>query len=67
MVQPDNLEWRKSSYSSKHNDECVEVALPGDALVRDSKNPKGAVLGFTSAAWATFLHSIPGAEGSVAT
>jgi len=48
--------WRKSSYSGGAEDgNCVEVALADDALVRDSKNPEGAVLTFGSAAWKNFL------------
>ena len=48
--------WRKSSYSGGSEDgNCVEVSLAHDALVRDSKNPSGAVLSFSSAAWKNFL------------
>jgi hypothetical protein len=50
--------WRKSSYSGGAEDgDCVEVSLAHDALVRDSKNPSGGVLTFTSAAWKNFLES----------
>jgi hypothetical protein len=50
--------WRKSSYSgATEDDNCVEVSLAHDALVRDSKNPSGGVLTFTSAAWKNFLES----------
>jgi hypothetical protein len=37
--------------------QCVEVArnLPGIVAVRDSKNPAGPALVFTSDAWAAFL------------
>jgi hypothetical protein len=34
--------WRKSSYSSGQNGNCVEVAHPG--AIRDSKCPDGPVL-----------------------
>ncbi|MEU0877000.1 DUF397 domain-containing protein [Lentzea sp. NPDC005914] len=48
--------WRKSSYSGGAEDgDCVEVSLAHDALVRDSKNPSGGVLTFSSAAWRNFL------------
>jgi hypothetical protein len=48
--------WRKSSYSGGTEDgDCVEVSLSGDALVRDSKNPSGGVLTFSSTAWEKFL------------
>ncbi|MDX8051130.1 DUF397 domain-containing protein [Lentzea sp. BCCO 10_0798] len=50
--------WRKSSYSgATEDDNCVEVSLSSDALVRDSKNPSGGVLTFTSAAWKNFLEN----------
>ena len=50
--------WRKSSYSGGTEDsDCVEVSLSSDALVRDSKNPSGGVLTFTSAAWKNFLEN----------
>ena len=50
--------WRKSSYSGGTEDgDCVEVSLSSDALVRDSKNPSGGVLTFTSDAWKNFLES----------
>ncbi|WP_327355797.1 DUF397 domain-containing protein [Streptomyces sp. NBC_01304] len=49
-------EFAKSSYSSG-NGECVEVAtnLPGSVAVRDSKQPRGATLRFSTAAWHSFL------------
>lgn len=44
--------WRKSTYSGGTGDsECVEVSLAQDALVRDSKNPSGDVLAFSTPAW----------------
>jgi hypothetical protein len=50
--------WRKSSYSGGTEDsDCVEVSLAHDAVVRDSKNPSGGVLTFTSAAWRNFLEN----------
>lgn len=46
--------WRKSTASN--SGACVEVAVAGRAvLVRDSANGGGPVLGFTVAAWSTFL------------
>ncbi|WUD28125.1 DUF397 domain-containing protein [Lentzea sp. NBC_00516] len=50
--------WRKSSYSGgTEDDNCVEVSLSGDALVRDSKSPSGGVLTFSFTAWENFLES----------
>ena len=39
---PTTLRWRKSSYSSGQNGNCVELAYLG--AMRDSKNPDGPVL-----------------------
>lgn len=48
--------WRKSSYSgATEDDNCVEVSLAHDALVRDSKNPSGGVLTFGHRAWEIFI------------
>lgn len=50
--------WRKSVRSAQGN--CVEVArLAGGRVgVRDSKNPLGSVLVFTSAEWGAFVDSV---------
>ncbi|MEU9388865.1 DUF397 domain-containing protein [Streptomyces sp. NPDC048324] len=48
-----SLEWRKSSMSAESN--CVEVALSGHILVRDSKDQNGSVLNFSAACWTSFL------------
>jgi Domain of unknown function (DUF397) len=47
--------WRRSSYSGTGNN-CVEAAaLPdGRIAVRDSKDPHGPKLVFTSTEWAAF-------------
>ncbi|MEV4707157.1 DUF397 domain-containing protein [Actinoplanes sp. NPDC049316] len=53
--------WRKSSRSSAGA--CVEVAPRPDAiLVRDSKNPQGAVLTFSRDAFATFIDGVTAGE-----
>ena len=47
--------WRKSRHSITNGD-CVEVApAVGAILVRDSKNPNGAVLGYPAVSWRSFL------------
>lgn len=60
------LEWRKSSYSGG-NGECVEFAVAASAAVavRDSKDPDGALLRFSGAAWTAFVNDV--AEGAFGT
>jgi hypothetical protein len=55
--------WIKSSLSS-YNGNCVEVAGLGGyrILVRDSKNPRGAVLNFTPAEWDAFIGGVHNGE-----
>jgi hypothetical protein len=55
--------WRKSSRSGPWSDNCVEVAFVGEAiLVRDSKNPDGAVLVFTPNEWDAFVNGAKDGE-----
>jgi Domain of unknown function (DUF397) len=55
--------WRKSTYSSTQGGECVEVAMTGSRiLVRDSKDPDGAKLAFTTSEWAAFLAGVRDGE-----
>ncbi|MCC3315020.1 DUF397 domain-containing protein [Nocardia africana] len=50
--------WFKSSRSGASK-ECVEVAFLNDGVgVRDSKNPTGPALIFTSAEWTAFTTSV---------
>lgn len=50
------LRWRKSSYSTNTNPNCVEVArTPELVAVRDSKDPHGPALTFAPATFAAFL------------
>ncbi|MGH3392699.1 MAG: DUF397 domain-containing protein [Actinomadura sp.] len=53
------LAWRKSSRSSGDGPECVEIASLGAAVaVRDSTNPEGPRLAFSSAEWHAFARGI---------
>ncbi|MBP2320648.1 hypothetical protein JOF56_001033 [Kibdelosporangium banguiense] len=54
MSSLDPLEWRTSSYSA-NSANCVEVAMPADVLVRDSKAPEDGYLVVPSGSWAQFL------------
>lgn len=56
--------YRKSSYSSPAGANCVEVDddHPHGHAVRDSKDPDGAFLVLSTAAWATFTAGIRGGE-----
>ena len=55
--------WRKSSRSGPWTDNCVEVAFVGESiLVRDSKNPDGAVLVFTPSEWDAFVNGAKDGE-----
>ncbi|MFE7528308.1 DUF397 domain-containing protein [Kitasatospora sp. NPDC057542] len=57
--RPDETVWRKSTYSNGDGD-CVEVAdgFTGVVPVRDSKDPHGPALAFTSKAWQAFVAGI---------
>jgi hypothetical protein len=59
----DSATWRKSSYSGSNGGDCVEVATLADGIaVRDSKDPAGAVLTFSPAAWGTFTAAVKSGE-----
>lgn len=50
------VEWRKSTKSGPYSDNCVESAQDGELfLMRDSKDPDGAVLTFTRPEWDAFI------------
>jgi hypothetical protein len=53
------LEFSKSTHSSQYDDppDCVEVAQfpDGARVLRDSANPTGADVRFTSTEWAAFI------------
>ena len=51
-----DLAWRKSSYSSGGDGDCVEIATrPETVHVRDSKDKTGPWLTLSPTAWADFL------------
>jgi hypothetical protein len=55
-------EWHKSSYSQTGG--CVEFTTAADAvLLRDSKDPSGPRLRFSTTHWMTFLGTVR--QGSV--
>ena len=55
-VDLSRAEWFKSTRSGPYCDNCVEVAFVGDGIaVRDSKNPTGPALLFTTDEWDAFV------------
>ncbi|GHE72753.1 DUF397 domain-containing protein [Streptomyces capitiformicae] len=56
--------WRKSSYSNQDGGACVEVSDDFAAIVpvRDSKVPRGPVLVFRTAGWASFVSAVRGGQ-----
>ncbi|MGV9302232.1 DUF397 domain-containing protein [Nonomuraea sp. NPDC003727] len=58
--------WRKSSFSNLSG-ECVEFgrSADGGVMLRDSKDPAGAVLAFTPGEWRAFLAGVRNAEFDV--
>jgi hypothetical protein len=58
-MEDKDMSWRKSSFSNGGANACVETASDdGVVLVRDTTDRDGGTLGFTAAAWHTFLGSI---------
>lgn len=60
--------WRKSSRSG-NGANCIEAAVVGhkaDAgrlvLIRDSKNPNGAILAISPAEWHAFIAEVKGGK-----
>ena len=57
MDKINNAHWRKSTRCGSAA--CVEIAKVDDRVyVRDSKDPKGAVLSFTEQEWEAFAHGM---------
>ncbi|MCX4643603.1 DUF397 domain-containing protein [Streptomyces sp. NBC_01446] len=57
--------WRKSSYSGGESGDCLEVndcPCAAHVPVRDSKNPHGPAVVFTSGAWTAFLGAVKAAD-----
>lgn len=52
--------WRKSTFSGSNGGQCVEVAqnIPGVVALRDSKDPNGPALVFTTGEWAAFVSGV---------
>lgn len=60
------LVFKKSSLSNSQGDQCVEIAThKGSFYVRDSKNPNGPVLEFTSGEWDAFIGGVKADEFDV--
>lgn len=55
--------FKKSSFSGAGNPDCVEVGfVAAEILLRDSKDPDGPVLCFTTGEWAAFLAGVKAGE-----
>lgn len=63
-TQSETLTWRKARRSSAEGGNCVEVAdlFDGGRAVRDSKDPSGPVLRFTSTQWGAFVAGVKADE-----
>jgi hypothetical protein len=61
MEHDTNLDtrWRKSSFSTGSEPQCVEVAQHPTAVgVRDSKNPRGPRLRLSTDAWGRLVSAL---------
>ena len=55
IVESEVPQWRKAMRSIANGD-CVEIApVSGTIAVRDSKDPAGPVLRYSTGAWKAFL------------
>ncbi|WSE35146.1 DUF397 domain-containing protein [Amycolatopsis rhabdoformis] len=55
---PECAPWRKSSYSSGGEANCVEVAVAAAVGIRDTKARETGHLTVTPAAWVAFTEAI---------
>ncbi|MGP3999349.1 DUF397 domain-containing protein [Streptomyces sp. 8N706] len=67
-MDPNELPWRKSSYSMGNGGNCVEVAEAAGSAdgerrihVRDSKDPDGPALRFGHRQWQAFVTALKSA------
>jgi hypothetical protein len=55
----EGLKWRKASRSGANGGNCLEVARAArEIAARDSKNPGGGILRFSSGEWRRFIADI---------
>lgn len=61
---PENLQWRKSSFSNGNGGACVEVAdAPGGGrYLRDTKDRAKPAHYFTTTEWEAFIHGVKAGE-----
>jgi hypothetical protein len=52
--------WRKSTYSDGNGGECVEVALAGTVMIRDTQDRDGVTLTVPALAWRVFTAAVRG-------
>ena len=63
---PQPARWRKSTHSNNDGGNCIEVDDANPGAVRDSKDPDGPVLTFSTAAWQSFVAATrDGAFGNI--
>lgn len=61
-LDPTNLVWRKARRST-NDGACVEIAsVVGEIALRDSKDPSGPILVYTSGAFSAFIEGVKKGE-----
>jgi hypothetical protein len=51
--------WRKSSYSANGGQDCVEAgSVPGQVVIRDTRDREGVILAFPAGVWTRFADSL---------